>query len=119
MDKKKEAVKLIKNKLTNDSFYTYKEIAEITGYHPKYLLKLKKEILNDTISLEHGNKNRKPVNAISEEEKEKIISLYKRSNASIRKFCRFYGSRSYSCVYNVIKEYEENKRKEEDYEKNN
>ena len=116
MDKKNEAVRLIKNKLLNDSFYTYKEIAEITGYHPKYLLKLKREILEDTISLEHGNKNRKPVNAISEEEKEKIISLYRRSNASIRKFCRFYGRRSYSCVYNVIKEYEQNHGKEESYE---
>ena len=117
MSKKEEAVRMIKGKLAHDSFYTYKEIAEITGYHHKYLLKLKKEILEGTISMEHGNKNRKPVNTISEEEKEKIISLYKRSNASIRKFCRFYGSRSYSCIYNVIKEYEENVRNEEEYEK--
>lgn len=116
MSKKDEAVNMIKGKLAHDSFYTYKEIAEITGYHPKYLLKLKKEILDGTISLEHGNKNRKPINTISEEEKEKIISLYKRSNASIRKFCKFYGSRSYSCVYNVIKEYENNLRKEDEYE---
>lgn len=117
MSRKEEAVKMMKSKMANDSFYTYKEIAEITGYHPKYLLKLKKEILNGTISMEHGNKNRKPINTISEEEKEKIISLYKRSNASIRKFCKFYGSRSYSCIYNVIKEYEENLKKEEEYEK--
>lgn len=117
MSKKDEAVRMIKSKLSRDSFYTYKEIAEITGYHPKYLLKLKREILDGTISMEHGNKNRKPANTISEEEKEKIIALYKRSNASIRKFCRFYGSRSYSCIYNVIKEYEANVRKEEDYEK--
>lgn len=106
MSKKEEAVKMIKSKLAHDSFYSYKEIAEITGYHPKYLLKLKREILEGNISLEHGNKNRKPVNTISEEEREKIISLYKRSNASIRSFCRFYGRRSYSCVYNVIKKYE-------------
>ncbi len=117
MSRKEEAVKMMKSKMVNDSFYTYKEIAEITGYHPKYLLKLKKEILNGTISMEHGNKNRKPINTISEEEKEKIISLYKRSNASIRKFCKFYGSRSYSCIYNVIKEYEDNLKKEEEYEK--
>ncbi len=117
MSRKEEAVKMMKSKMANDSFYTYKEIAEITGYHPKYLLKLKKEILNGTISMEHGNKNRKPINTISEEEKEKIISLYKRSNASIRKFCKFYGSRSYSCIYNVIKEYEDNLKKEEEYEK--
>ena len=117
MGRKEEAVKMMKSKMVNDSFYSYKEIAEITGYHPKYLLKLKKEILNGTISMEHGNKNRKPINTISESEKEKIISLYKRSNASIRKFCKFYGSRSYSCIYNVIKEYEENLKKEEEYEK--
>ena len=112
MDKKNEVVQLIKRKLAGNSFYSYKEIAQITGYHPKYVLKLKKQILDDTISLEHGNKNRRPINAMSDEEKEKIITLYKRSNASIRKFCRFYGSRSYSCVYNVIKEYEEELRKE-------
>lgn len=106
MKRKEEAVRLIKKKLSKQSFYSYKEIAEITGYHPKYILKLKKEILNGSISLEHGNTNRKPINAIDELEKQKIINLYRRSNASIRKFCKFYGSRSYSCIYNVIKEYE-------------
>lgn len=118
MKNKEEAVKLIKKKLAKQTFYSYKEIAEVTGYHPKYILKLKDEIINGSISLEHGNKNRKPINAISEEEKIKIINLYKRSNASIRRFCKFYGSRSYSCVYNVIKEYEE-KMKEGTYENKN
>ena len=114
-----EAVQLIKRKLAGKSMYSYKEIAEITGYHPKYLLKLKKQILDDSISLKHGNKNRKPINAMSEEEKEKIITLYKRSNASIRQFCRFYGSRSYSCIYNIIKDYEKELRKEEENESKN
>ena len=41
---------------------------------------------------------------ISDKEKEYIISLYKRSHVSIRKFVRFYGKRSYSCIYNVLKE---------------
>ena len=107
MDRKEEAVKLIKRKMNHESFLSYIEIAEITGYHPKYILKLKKEIINGGISLVHGNKNRKPINAISDEEKKKIISLYKRSNASIRQFCKFYARRSYSCIYNIIKEYEE------------
>jgi len=107
MKNKQEAVKLIKRKLDNNSFLSYIEIAEITGYHPKYILKLKKEILDGSISFEHGNKNKKPVNALSDEEKKKIINLYKRSHASIRQFCKFYARRSYSCVYNVIKEYEE------------
>lgn len=106
MSKKEEAVKLIKKKLDNNTFLSYIEIAEITGYHPKYILKLKKDIINDNISLIHGNKDRKPVNAMSEDEKMKIINLYKRSHASIRQFCKFYSRRSYSCIYNVIKEYE-------------
>ncbi len=104
MANKKEAVKLIKDKLNNKTFLTYKEIAEITGYHPKYILKLKKEVIDGTISLEHGNKNRVPANVMSEEEKEKIIALYKKSNVSIRKFCHFYNRRSYSCIYNLLKE---------------
>ena len=107
MDRKEEAVKLIKRKMNKESFLSYIEIAEITGYHPKYILKLKKDIINGNISFVHGNKNRKPVNTISDEEKAKIINLYKRSNASIRQFCKFYARRSYSCIYNIIKEYEE------------
>lgn len=103
---KEEAIKLIKRKLNNDSFLSYIEIAEICGYHPKYILKLKKDIINNNISVVHGNKNRKPVNALSDEEKRTIINLYKKSNASIRKFCNFYSMHSYSCIYNVIKEYE-------------
>lgn len=104
MNKKEQAVELILKKINKKTFLTYKEIAEITGYHPKYVLKLKNEILNNNINLVHGNKGRKPVNTITEEEKKYIINLYKRSNASIRRFCKFYGKRSYSCVYNVLKE---------------
>ena len=103
MEKKKEAVSLIIQKLDGKTFMTYKEIAAITGYHPKYILKLKKEIIDGTISLEHGNLNKRPFNAISDEERKYIVSLYKRSNASIKKFCNFYGKRSYSCIYNLLK----------------
>lgn len=106
MERKLEAIDLIKRKISGDSFLTYKEIAEITEYHPKYILKLKKDILNDNISLVHGNKNRKPSNAMPEEEKNKIINLYKKSSVSIRKFCKFYNRRSYSCIYNTLKNYE-------------
>lgn len=103
MGDKRQAVKLITDKLNNISFLTYNEIAEICKYHPKYILKLKKDIINGNISIEHGNKNRKPINTISKEEEEKIVNLYKRSNASIKKFVKFYGTRSYSCIYNVLK----------------
>lgn len=103
-NRKQEAINLIKLIMNGDSYLTYKEIAKITGYHEKYLLKLKKEVQNGTISLVHGNKNRKPINTITEEERKYIISLYKRSNASIRQFCRFYKKRSYSCIWHVLKE---------------
>lgn len=99
---KKYAIKLIAKKIKGDSFLTYEEIAAITGYHPKYILKLKKQLLNNTIKTEHGNKHKEPINKMSLEEEQKIVNLYKRSNTSIRKFCRFYGSRSYSCIYSIL-----------------
>lgn len=104
---KAKAIELISKKINNTTYLSYDEIADITGYHTKYLFKLKDAIMDGTISLKHGNKDRKPVNALTEEEKNKIISLYRRSNASIRKFCKFYNKRSYSCIYNIIKEAEE------------
>ena len=71
MTKKEEAVKLIKSKINKETFLTYKEIAQITGYHPKYILKLKKEVLEGTINFVHGNKNRVPANIMSEAERKK------------------------------------------------
>ena len=103
MSRKEEAVNLMTRVLQGDSYLTYKEIAKITGYHEKYLLKLKKDLENGTLSLVHGNTNRKPKNTLTEEEKKYIIGLYKRSNVSIRKFCKFYGKRSYSCIWNALK----------------
>ena len=98
-----QAIQLIKDKLNGKSSLSYVDIATLTNYHPKYILKLKKDILTNQINYIHGNKNKKPANTIPIEEEQKIINLYKRSNASIRKFCKFYGRRSYSCVYNVLK----------------
>ena len=104
MKQKELALKLINDKLTKQTFLTYKEIASITGYHPKYILKLRDEVVDGTASIVHGNTNRVPINAMSEAEKQYIITLFKKSNASIRKFCKFYNRRSYSCIYNVLKE---------------
>ena len=91
------AIKYIKDKINDNTFLSYIEIANITGFHPKYILRLKKEIIDGTIKLEHGNK-------LTEEERNKIINLYKKSHVSVRRFCKFYGSRSYSCIYNTLKE---------------
>lgn len=98
-----QAIQLIKDKINGKSSLSYVDIAKLTNYHPKYILKLKKDIINNNFSYEHGNKNRKPINTIPLDEEQKIVNLYKRSNASIRRFCKFYGKRSYSCVYNVLK----------------
>jgi len=100
------AITLIKDKLDGKTTLNYKEIAELSDFHPKYILKLKKEILDGTISLVHGNKNRKPINAISKEEELQIINLYQRSHASVKKFAKFYGKRSYSCIYSVLKKHD-------------
>lgn len=104
MYKKIEAAKLIADKIRGKTYLTYKEIADITGYHPKYILKLKREILSGKISFEHKNKHKEPVNKMDEKEKQYIINLYKRSNVSVRKFCKFYNRRSYSCIYGVLKD---------------
>lgn len=103
MGRKEQAVKLIKEKMEHKTFLSYKEIAEVTGYHPKYILKLKKDVIKGDIHFVHGNKNRIPSNIMPEDEKQKIINLYKKSNVSIRKFCNFYHERSYSCIYNLLK----------------
>ena len=104
MNRKEKAISLIKKVMNGESYLTYKEIAELTGYHEKYLLKLKKDLINGEINFVHGNTNRKPINTISLEEKNYIIGLYKRSNASVRRFCKFYGKRSYSCIWHILKE---------------
>lgn len=103
MNRKEQLLMLIKDKLAGRIRMSYQEIADVTEYHPKYVLRFKKAFLNNQISLVHGNKDRKPALAISREEEEKIVNLYKRSNASIRKFTMFYSKRSYSCIYNVLK----------------
>ena len=41
MGNKSEAVAFIEKKLNNETFLSYKEIAEVCDYHPKYILRLK------------------------------------------------------------------------------
>lgn len=103
--RKYDAATLIIKKIKGETFLSYKEIADLTGYHPKYISKLKKEILNREIKITHGNKGKKPVNTITAEEEKYICDLYKRSHASIRAFSRFYSKRSYTCIYNVLKKH--------------
>ena len=76
MSRKADAIDLMKRVMEGDSYLTYKEIAKITGYHEKYLLKLKKDLEAGTISLVHGNTNRKPKNTITEEEKAYALKMF-------------------------------------------
>ena len=39
-DERNQAISLIKDKLNNKSSLSYLEIAQLTNYHPKYILKL-------------------------------------------------------------------------------
>ena len=59
-------------------------------------------VLNGNYNVVHGNKNRRAHNAISDSERKYIVDLYRRSHVSIKKFCKFYGKRSYSCIYNTL-----------------
>ena len=66
MTRKQIAIKWIERKLKGESFFSYEEMAEYLDYHPKYFLKLKKEIEEGTVSSIHGNKNRKAHNVRAE-----------------------------------------------------
>jgi len=105
MKKREQLLYFLEKKQANDLNMTYVEIANATGYHPKYVLRMKKKFMKQGLSLEHGNIGKKPVSAISSAEEEKIVNLYKRSNVSVRRFVQFYNKRSYSCIYNVLKKH--------------
>lgn len=99
---KKLAVRLILNKLKKKCSLTYEEIAALSGYHSKYILRLKRQMI-ETGDVNFKYKRASSWNAISKDEEKKIINLYKKSHVSVRKFCNFYGTRSYSCIYNILK----------------
>ena len=105
MKKRAEMRYFLQKKLDGSINMTYEEIANATGYHPKYLLRMKNKYLQSGIPLEHGNKNRKPSRALTPEEEEEIVKLFQRSSVSVRKFARFYNRRSYSCIYNVLQKH--------------
>lgn len=55
---------------------TFAQIAKLSGYHPKYLINLNKQLQEGTIVLEHQNKGRKPAKTIFEEEEKFILDLF-------------------------------------------
>ena len=97
--KKESVIKLLKNRQVS-----YKELANITGYHEKSLIRLNKEIKNNTISVIHGNKGKKPHNYIDNETKEKLIDNYKKNNyKSIKSYYnKLKGKYSYSFLCKLL-----------------
>lgn len=97
--KKENVIKLLKNRQVS-----YKELATITGYHEKSLIRLNKEIKNNTINIVHGNKGKKPHNYIDDKVKEKLIENYKKSNyKSIKSYYnKLKGKYSYSFLCKIL-----------------
>ncbi len=71
---KEEVAKLIKLK-----HYTYKELAKITGYHEKSLIRLNSQIQMNTFSVIHRNKNKRPYNYIDDKERNNLIVLWNKN----------------------------------------
>lgn len=97
--KKENVIKLLKNRQVS-----YKELANITGYHEKSLIRLNREIKNNTINIVHGNTGKKPHNYIDDETKAKLIEKYKKSNyKSIKSFYnKLKGEYSYSFLCKLL-----------------
>lgn len=97
--KKEKVIKLLKNRQVS-----YKELASITGYHEKSLIRLNREIKNNTLNFIHGNTGKKPHNYIDDEKKVKLIENYKKSNyKSIKSYYnKLKGKYSYSFLCKLL-----------------
>lgn len=97
---KKELIKVLSNKTS----YTYNELAELTGYHPKSLIRISSMIKKERYNLKERERNK-----IYEE----IITNYLNSNYKTYK--AFYNSNlfkyniSYSTLCNILKNAKLNK----------
>lgn len=85
--KKENVIKLLKNRQVS-----YKELASLTGYHEKSLIRLNKEIKNNNINIVHGNTGKKPHNYIDDETKKILIENYQKNNF-----------KNIKCYYNELK----------------
>lgn len=97
--KKEKVIKLLKNRQVS-----YKELASITGYHEKSLIRLNREIKNNTLNIIHGNTGKKPHNYIDDETKAKLVENYKKSNyKSIKSYYnKLKGKYSYSFLCKLL-----------------
>lgn len=73
---KKEVIVLLKKK--ENKHYTYEQLSKLTGYHPKYLIELARQIKDGTIQEVHQNTGRKPSKAITEEEEQALLALFQK-----------------------------------------
>lgn len=75
---------------------TYKELAKLTGYHEKSLVRLHSQIKKKTISTVHGNKNRHPYNYINDTEKENLRKLWNQNEYKTYKEFYYALNKKYS-----------------------
>lgn len=92
----KDRIKLIS--LIKDNKYSIKVISDMTGYHPKSIIRIKKLINNGT----YLNNQRK----ITDKEKNDVIKMAQ-DYATITAFYEVYkkqnGRRSYASIYNILR----------------
>ncbi len=72
--KKEEIIEILKNKGNK----TYLELAKLTGYHEKSLIRINREIKRGTYTPSHGNSFREPYNKINDKLKEELISEFQK-----------------------------------------
>ena len=91
---------------------TIKQVATALGLSERRVKQIKKEVKENGVkSIQHGNRGRKPKNAISDETKKKILELrssYKYELSNFKHFQELLKERenidiSYSALYNILR----------------
>lgn len=96
---RKEIIALLQNKGNK----TYKELATISGYHEKSLIRISRKLKREEYSLVHGNTKKNPHNKIEDDKKKELRDFYQRGNYSSKKeFYSFLCSMGYSYSYSFL-----------------
>ena len=93
MKNKKYALELLKEKINGQRILSYQQIAELSGYTKRHLIRFSKEIENKDIEsmLTHSNTGKPSNNSASDLELQYIINFKKQyPNISIAQFMDFY-----------------------------
>lgn len=96
---RKDVIKMIQKKGNK----TFKELAEMTGYHEKSLSRIWKKMQEGSYTEIHRNKGRIPHNKITDKEKEKVIEQFKEKKYATKKeFYKDLCKKGYTYSYSFI-----------------